>query len=76
MIDVFPFFFPAMLIVPVLIIVIMVCIIIGMIKSYTRSKKLAESKVMEEENKKLMNLPIRAQNKTCQECGKINDPDA
>jgi len=47
-----------------------------MIKSYTRSKKLAESKVMEEENKKLMNLLIRAQNKTCQECGKINDPDA
>ena len=76
MIFVFPFFVPVMLIVPVFIVVIMVCIIIGMIKSYTRSKKLAESKVMEEENKKLTNLPIRAQNKTCQDCGKINDPDA
>ena len=62
MIEVFPFFVLAMLIVSVFIVVIMVCIIIGMIKSYTRSKKITESKVMEEETKKLMNLPIRAHN--------------
>ena len=74
----FPFFHFTMVIPIIILSVMLIILIIGVIYShYTQSPtKLVKSMVSKEDDIRSMNLPVKSQNKICQECGNQIDPDA
>lgn len=74
----FPFFHFTMVIPIIILSVMLIIVIIGVIYSHSTQSptKLVESMVSKEDDIRSMNLPVKSQNKICQECGNQIDPDA